>query len=372
MNRTDFEHLLRPWKPSVPKGYIFTNANVIDPVDGKVLPRCSVHLARGVIQSVIQDSSQDDLLAAESGSNNKATVLPTRSTHASILPPPPPPPPQTTVTIDLQGRYLCPGLIDNHVHLVSVPGGNGLSELWKMTADQSKFRQPWVCQQILRRGFTTVRDCGGATLALKEAIAEGVFPGPRVFMAGQALSQTGGHADLRSSHDSADLGCCGGGGGGAGLALGVVTDGVPACLKNTREQLRSGADFIKIMASGGVASPTDALTNVQFSAEEIRAITGVAKSYKTFATAHAYTPETVRHAVENGVKSIEHGNMIDEDTARLMAENDVFLTPTLIGMYSLFVLFFVIAMMLMSDISVFGNGQSAMGRFLATREREEE
>ena len=349
MNRSDFDRLLRPWKPAAPRQYIFTNANVIDPVAGKVVPQCTVHLSRGVIQSVVSSQGMAE-------GQQSISALPPR-TVASIAPQPSS---SETVTIDLQGRYLCPGLIDNHVHLVSVPGGNGLADLWRMTPDQAKLRQPWVCQQILRRGFTTVRDCGGATLTLKQAIAEGVFPGPRVFMAGQALSQTGGHADMRSAHESGDICCCGGGGSGS-LQLGVVTDGVPECLRNAREQLRSGADFIKIMASGGVASPTDALTNVQFSAEEIQAITGVTNSYKTFATAHAYTVETVRHAIENGVKSIEHGNMIDFETARMMAAKDVFLTPTLIGKCPLTFLACVFVNTNSVYISLFRNGQPTMG-----------
>lgn len=183
-------------------------------------------------------------------------------------------------------------------------------------------RQPFVVQEMLRRGFTSVRDCGGASLALKQAIAEGAIQGPRLFIANHALSQTGGHGDSRGSHEHGE--CCG------PVALGMVCDGVPACIKAAREELRTGADFIKIMAGGGVASPTDKLENVQFTGEEVRAISEVARNANTYVTAHAYTPRSIRHAVLNGVTGIEHGNFIDEETARFMADRDVFLTPTLI------------------------------------------
>ncbi|OMP86482.1 hypothetical protein BK809_0003652 [Diplodia seriata] len=189
----------------------------------------------------------------------------------------------------------------------------------------SMTRQPFVVKQMLSRGFTTARDCGGAGLALKEAIRDGVFPGPRLFIANHALSQTGGHADFRGAHDHTQ--CC----GGHVTGLGVLCDGVPECIKAAREQLRTGADFIKLMGGGGVASPTDALEHTQFTADEVRAVAEVARGYNTWVTAHAYTPRAIRHAVDNGVTGIEHGNFIDEATAEYMAERGVYLTPTLIA-----------------------------------------
>ena len=175
---------------------------------------------------------------------------------------------------------------------------------------------------MLKRGFTSVRDCGGASLALKEAIEEGVIPGPRLFIAGKALSQTGGHGDVRGAHNTSQ--CC------SGLPIARRCDGVPSCLLASREELRQGADFIKIMSGGGVASPTDKLESIQFTDEEVRAISSVAKGAGTYVTAHAYTPASIRHAIDNGVTGIEHGNLIDESTARYMAEKGVFLTPTLV------------------------------------------
>ncbi|KAK3113921.1 hypothetical protein LTR53_008288 [Teratosphaeriaceae sp. CCFEE 6253] len=230
---------------------------------------------------------------------------------------------QVTI-IDLNGKFLCPGLIDCHVHLATPPGEDGLKDTMNQDPDTALLRQPWLAHQMLKRGFTSVRDCGGAGLALKEAIAEGLFPAPRLFISGHGISQTGGHGDLRNAKE-AEFACCGGNTRG----LGRIADGVEQCLHAAREELRSGADFIKIMVSGGVVSPTDRLTNLQYTPEEIRAFTRVASDSGTYVTAHAYTPAAIRAAVENGVSGIEHGNLIDEPTAKLMAERGVFLTPTL-------------------------------------------
>ncbi|KAF2090236.1 amidohydrolase [Saccharata proteae CBS 121410] len=288
------ERLIKPWKPSARKAYQLKNASVVDPVTGTIFPNMTVVIADGVIDSMEYIGGLPSLV---------------RSQHV----------------VDLQGKYLCPGLIDAHVHVTAVPGSSSLAG--SITTDPlvSLTRQPFVLSQMLSRGFTTVRDCGGASLALKQAVADHVFPGPRLFIANHALSQTGGHADFRGPHDHTE--CC----GGHVTGLGVLCDGVPECIKAAREQLRTGADFIKIMCGGGVASPTDALENTQFTAEEVRAVVEVAESYGTWVTAHAYTAKAIRHAVENGVKGIEHGNFVDQATAKLMAEKGVFLTPTLIA-----------------------------------------
>ena len=167
------------------------------------------------------------------------------------------------------------------MHISAVPGEKNLRDLFGLDVTVSTIRQPYVCQKMLQRGFTSVRDCGGASLALKEAINDGVIQGPRLFIAGHALTQTGGHGDPRGPHNHDD--CC----AGTVMALGRLCDGVPECIKAAREELRTGADFIKIMAGGGVASPTDKLENVQFTAEEVRAISTVAKNSNTYVTAHA-------------------------------------------------------------------------------------
>ncbi|KAL5358609.1 hypothetical protein BJX96DRAFT_183068 [Aspergillus floccosus] len=286
-----------PWKQAPQKEYLLHNATIISPVNGSLHRNATLHFADGKIRS-ITDSA-------------------------------PPAAPADAIHIDLTGKYVCPGLTDCHVHVTAVPGGKGLNETFLMHPDRSKLRQPFVCQQILQRGFTTIRDCGGAGLALKEALAEGVIQGPRLFIAGHALSQTGGHGDPRDAfNDTRPHGddCC----AGMIMGLGRIVDGAETCLKAAREELRLGADFIKIMTGGGVASPTDALEHLQFSAAEIAAITSVAAQRETYVTAHAYTPQSIRHAIDNGVKGIEHGNLIDPDTARLMADRGVFLTPTLV------------------------------------------
>ncbi|ROV91188.1 hypothetical protein VMCG_09326 [Cytospora schulzeri] len=290
----------KPWTLPKQKAYKIVNINIVDPVEGKILPNQTVRIAAGKIVSI-----------------NRYSILSDMDTDAEIL-------------INAAGKYLCPGLIDSHVHLTSVPGSADLKSSMSTPSTVSYFRQPFQCKAMLERGFTSVRDCGGATLALKEAIAEGVFPGPRLFIAGQALSQTGGHGDRRGAYEGGDggIGCCGGGAEHEGLS--TVVDGVPAVLQAARSQFRQGADFLKLMVGGGVASPTDRLSNVQFTPEEIRAAAGVASSYDSFATAHAYTPRAIRRAVENGVRGIEHGNFIDGETARFMADEGVYLTPTLV------------------------------------------
>lgn len=296
--------IIKPWPLPPPRTYVFENINIIDPVSGTVLRNRNVHLAGGTITTIT-------------------------TTNLS-------PPLQHGTRIDGTGKYLSPGLIDAHVHLTSVPGDADLRAAMSVPAAVSLLRQPFQAHAMLARGYTTVRDCGGASLALKSAIQDGVFPGPRLFIAGHALSQTGGHGDRRGAYEpvagAAGGGpCCAGGSGGSDLAgLSVVVDGAPAVLRTAREQLRQGADFLKLMVGGGVASPTDKLTNTQFTPDEIRAATEVAASYDTFATAHAYTPRAIRRAIENGVRGIEHGNFIDAETARFMAEHGVYLTPTLV------------------------------------------
>lgn len=290
--------LIKPWKLPPQRTYIFRNANVVDTANGKILPNRVVKLSGGLIK-IIDDKSAE---------------------HAEWYP-------SDAIVVDLEDKYLSPGLIDCHAHISSVPGEEGLTaSIVHPDMAVSHFRQPYMAAQVLYRGFTTLRDTGGATLALKEAIADDVFPGPRLFIANKALSQTGGHGDSRSAHEA----CC-----GTTNCLSTVVDGVPAAILATREQIRQGADFIKIMTSGGVASPNDRLEHIQFTAAEIRAITEVAETYNTYVTAHAYTPRSIRHAVDNGVKGIEHGNLIDKETAEYMAKNNVWFTPTLVTYHAM-------------------------------------
>jgi imidazolonepropionase-like amidohydrolase len=224
--------------------------------------------------------------------------------------------------IDIGGKFICPGLIDCHVHVTATPGG--YAQWYDKSPSAIVTRTTYVLRQMLLRGYTTVRDTGGCDAGIRSAVSEGVIPGPRLFIAGQAISQTGGHADFRQAHQGEAHKCC-----GDIPALGRVCDGVPACLEATRDELRKGADFIKIMCGGGVATPTDHLHMIQFTAEEIRAITTTAKFFGTYVTAHAYTSASIRHAVDNGVLGIEHANLIDLETAKYCAEKGVIVTHTL-------------------------------------------
>jgi imidazolonepropionase-like amidohydrolase len=227
-------------------------------------------------------------------------------------------------TVDLHGRTLLPGLIDAHVHVMAVDAM--LGRLAEQPLTLVTMQAGRVLEGMLRRGFTTVRDAGGADGGLAEAIESGLVAGPRLFPSGQALSQTGGHGDARPRTRSVtSCACCE---YGAGLAR--IADGVAECRRAARDELRKGATQIKIMASGGVASPYDPIWNLQYSNEEMRAIVEEAKGWHTYVLAHAYTPEAIGRAVANGVRSIEHANLIDRATAEQVAAAGGFVVPTLV------------------------------------------
>jgi imidazolonepropionase-like amidohydrolase len=180
-----------------------------------------------------------------------------------------------------------------------------------------------VMRGMLRRGFTTVRDVAGADFGLAAAVDEGHLEGPRLIFGGKALSQTGGHADWRGRGRTAyDSGyCC--------PALGTICDGVPEIRRAAREEIRRGAHHIKVMLSGGVASPTDRVDSIQFSLEEIRAAVEEAEGASLYVTGHAYTSPAINRGLECGVRSIEHGNLMDDSSVRLLKEKDAFYVPTL-------------------------------------------
>lgn len=294
---------LKPWAATPRKRYRLVDASIIDVKDGNVYPHCTIDLLDGRIHRLTKlsqwPSPGDEVLSWTQG--DELTI------------------------INLAGKFVMPGLIDCHVHLATPPGEDGLKDTMNQDHDTSLLRQPYLAHEMLKRGFTTVRDCGGAGIVIKEALNEGLYPGPRLFTAGHGISQTGGHGDVRGSKDS-EYQCCGGNVRG----LGRIADGVDQCLHAAREEIRQGADFLKIMVSGGVVSPTDRLTNLQYTPQEIQTFARVASDSGTYVTAHAYTPAAIRNAVSNGVMGIEHGNLIDEATAKLMAEKGAFLTPTLI------------------------------------------
>ena len=229
----------------------------------------------------------------------------------------------TARTIDLKGRTLMPGLIDAHVHVLAVD--LPLDRLSDRPVTLLTLQAAKVLEGMLQRGFTTIRDAGGADGGLAEAVEEGLVHGPRIFPSGMALSQTGGHGDVRPRTQSVETcACCAG-----GLAGSRIADGVAECRRAARDELRKGATQIKLLASGGVASPYDPIWNLQYSEEEVRAIVEEARAWRTYVLAHAYSPEAIRRSIEFGVRSIEHGNLIDRATAEHVAGADAFVVPTL-------------------------------------------
>jgi imidazolonepropionase-like amidohydrolase len=218
------------------------------------------------------------------------------------------------------GRVLMPGLIDAHWHAImaSVP------QMLLMTADPS-YLQLLAARQAeatLMRGFTTVRDLGGPVFALKRAIDEGVMVGPRIYPSGAFISQTSGHGDFRFSFE---LPRTLGGHLSHSEVQGVaaIADSPDEVRLRTREQLRQGASQIKLMAGGGVASPYNPIESTQYTEAEIRAAVEAAGNWGTYVTVHAYTPPAIRQAVAAGVKCIDHGHLIDEATAKLLADKGI-------------------------------------------------
>lgn len=220
--------------------------------------------------------------------------------------------------LDASGGWVIPGLIDAHFHAYAT-SMDGL-ENERGPLSYAAINGTRRLGGALRRGFTTVRDVAGGDIGLAQAIERGLFPSPRYHFTGPALSQTGGHGDPRSAH--VDV-CFGHG------HMCEVVDGVDALRVAVRERLRTGAHAIKVMASGGVFSLTDPILIPQYSPEELRAVVEEATRRGSYVAAHAYSVDAVMHSIENGVRSIEHANLIDEATARRMAELNAFMVPTL-------------------------------------------
>ncbi len=224
--------------------------------------------------------------------------------------------------IDLRGKTLMPGLIDAHFHAYAAVDSFPMVEELPLTYLAHGARN--ILQAALGRGFTSVRDAAGADYGLWRAIESREFIGPRLFFGGKALSQTGGHGDVRPSHAEA-CHCASMGG-----SLVQVVDGVEAVTVAAREIMRRGAHQIKIMASGGLASPSDPIWMSQYTEAEITAIVAEANRWRGYVMAHAYGADTIARAVRCGVRSIEHGNLIDAASARLVAEAGAYVVPTLI------------------------------------------
>jgi len=266
-----------------PKPVLFTNARIFDGRSAKLLDGFNLRVSGNLIEA----------------------LLPAGDDVANVQ------------VIDCAGRVLMPGLIDAHWHTLMA----AIPEVVALTADVPYIHLVAAQEagRTLMRGFTTVRDVGGPSFALKRAIDEGRFPGPRIFPSGAMISQTSGHGDFRMRHEIPrysrnDVSHA----EASGIA--AIADGVPEVLRRVREQLLLGASQIKIMTGGGVSSAYDPIHVNQFTAEEIRAAVAAASDWGTYVCTHVYTPEGIRRALENGVKCIEHGQLADEEAVRMIAD----------------------------------------------------
>ena len=232
--------------------------------------------------------------------------------------------PSDVTEIALEGRTLMPGLVDCHVHVVAET-----LDLWSnMTAPTSltALRSARVMNEALLKGFTTLRDLGGADHGLVRGVEEGLIDGPRLVICGKGLTTTGGHADLRPRTDdrpgimSDRLG-----------SMGLIVDGVDNVREACRTMIKEGAKFIKVMANGGVSSPNDPIHSIQYSREEILAMVEEADNANMYVSAHVYTDKSIRRCVELGVHSLEHCNLIEPETAKLAAEKGCIAVPTLVA-----------------------------------------
>ncbi|HOA99947.1 amidohydrolase family protein [Casimicrobium huifangae] len=267
---------------------ILTNLRLFDSLAGVLRPVAAVVVADGRVEAVIQPGG----------------------------------PVPVGEVVDLGGRVVLPGLIDCHVHVMAVH-----HDVWQLSMQPPTYitaQATHVLEGMLLRGFTTVRDAAGADYGVQLAIERGFLRGPRLFIAGAPLSQTGGHADIRPRGVKEFICTC----AGVGL-FPALADGVPEVRRAVREQLRHGANQIKIMAGGGVASPTDPIDGTQYSLEELTAICEETTAANTYAMAHAYSPRSITRAVQCGVRTIEHGNLLDEASAKVMKQHGAFLVPTL-------------------------------------------
>lgn len=279
-------------RDSVPIVTLFENVRIFDGVGNQLSPPSNVLVRGNTIERISTDPIPVD-----------------RSARTRI--------------IQGDGRTLMPGLIDAHWHAmlatVSVP------ELLTGDIGYINLRAGQEAEATLMRGFTSVRDLSGPVFGLKRAIDEGIIAGPRIWPSGAMISQTGGHGDFRMPYEvpaarNAPLSR------GEALNGGVVADGVDEVRKRVREKLMLGASQIKLAAGGGVSSTYDPIDVAQYSEEEFRAAVHAAENWGTYVTVHAYTPRAIRAAIRGGVKVIDHGQLLDEETTRMMAENDIWLS----------------------------------------------
>jgi imidazolonepropionase-like amidohydrolase len=229
--------------------------------------------------------------------------------------------PQGTEVINCDGKFLLPGLIDAHVHLGSVMSNYG-DMMRNIYPSEHIVMSMGVMEDTLMQGITSCRDIGHICIGFRRLQEQGKIKAPRIVTCGRFMSQTGGHCERRMATETTPpyQAIC---------HCGFIVDGVDEVRKTCREILRQGADFIKIMAAGGCASPSDSPESIQFSPEEIRAAVYEAQAQDTYVAAHCYSIKSIRHCLENGVHSIEHGNYIDKPTAHLLKEKNAVLIPTI-------------------------------------------
>jgi imidazolonepropionase-like amidohydrolase len=230
--------------------------------------------------------------------------------------------PADALLVDVAGRTLMPGLIDAHTHPAIVDHDVfGLAE-WPPTYVAARASR--VLAGMLARGFTSIRDVGAGEIGLARAVEEGYFTGPRLFYGGKQLTQTGGAGDWRApSRQVYDANYY-------SPAIGVICDGVPEVRRAVREEVRRGAHHIKVYLSGAVDSPSDRVDSTQFSMEELTAIVEEATAANIYVAGHAYTSRAINRGLRAGVRSIEHGNLMDDSSIPLFKEYGAFYVPTIV------------------------------------------
>ena len=274
-------------------GFVVTNAALLDLAAGERRPGASLRVEHDRIVEIAEDGRA---IAAGDG----------------------------VAVFDAKGRTLMPGLIDAHVHAAITT--MDLAAMGRRGLTRVGIEAKSILERMLLRGFTTVRDAGGLDAGLQEALRAGLIRGPRVFRSGRVLSQTGGHGDTAPVSPHPQLCAC----AIQSSSFSHVADGADAVRRAAREELKGGADQIKVMAGGGVATPSDPIDMVQYTEDEIRAAVEEAAARRTYVLAHAYIPEAIVRAARAGVRSIEHGNLIDAAAARELASRGCFLVPTLV------------------------------------------
>ena len=276
---------------------LFTNAAVFDGAGPELIGGAEVLVADGLVQQVSERP-----IARPSGCE----------------------------VVDLAGRTLMPGLIDAHVHIWATD-----LDILKLVRRRTEYLAAFAyrsLKQMLARGFTTVRDAGGTDIGYAQALSEGLAEGPRLLHAGRWLSQTGGHGDFRRAEDFS-CACELREGGHARFAH--IVDSPDEVRRAVREELMHGARQIKIMGSGGVASPSDPVDRMQFSDAEILAAVEEAGRHGAYVMAHCHPANAIRRCAELGVRSIEHGTLIDEDAAKAVAGAGAYVVPTLATIWAL-------------------------------------